>query len=128
MHSLHGLRRDSATNINHLLGILHLKLKPSHNPSHRTSQLGPRKVLPNTRSLSVQKGDLRKVGRCASVVIDRGLTGLVGVDPSLGDEILARLAPEFWAAVDGVWAEDNFSAFRDMFSCYSGVADGFTDS
>lgn len=127
MHALHGLRSHCPGNVDYLLRILHLELEPSNNTSNRATQLRSRKVLADARPLAMQKGDLGKVGRCAPIVVDSGVAVLVGVDPAFRDEFISVIAPELWAAVDRVRAEDDASALGDVLAGDSGAADGFAD-
>ena len=75
----------------------------------------------------MQERDLSIVGRCPAVVIGRGIPILICVNPSLWDKVIATGTPEFGAAVDGIWTEDDAGSFGDMFAGYYGVIDGFTD-
>ncbi|KAL4733337.1 hypothetical protein BDV11DRAFT_210298 [Aspergillus similis] len=86
-----------------LLGILHGKLIPSHNPCNRTPQFRTRKVLPNTTPLPVQERNLRVVCRRSAVVVYASLSSNgIRVDPPLRTERVAVGPPEFRCAVDCV--------------------------
>lgn len=75
----------------------------------------------------MQERDLGIVGRCPAVVIGRRVPILIHVNPPLWDEVITAGTPEFWATVDGIWAEDDAGSFGDMFAGHYGVIDGFTD-
>jgi hypothetical protein len=81
--------------MNLLLRILHLKNKPTNNTCNRTTQLSPRKILPNTSTLPMQESNLRKIRTRASILVRHTLPRLgVRINPALRQEILAILAPE----------------------------------
>ena len=127
MHPLNRFGRHRPSNRNLLVRILHLERKPSHHTGNCTPQLGARKVLPYTRTLAVQESNLREVRRRPAVPVARLVTLLIRVDPALGAVLVARLAPELWAAVDGVGAEHDARAARDAHPGDGGVADGLAD-
>jgi hypothetical protein len=127
MHPLDRLRRDRPGDMNLLLGILHLEREPPHHAGDGTPQLRARKVLPDARALAMQEGDLGEVGRRAAGVVRSRLARLIGIDPSLRNEIIARRTPELGTAVDGIRAEDDAGALRDMLAGDGRVADGLAD-
>lgn len=74
----------------------------------------------------MQERNLRKVRRCTTMFIWRQFSRLlVYINPPLGKELVRCLAPELWAAVNGLRAESDGSALGDFLSCNSGVANGF---
>lgn len=75
----------------------------------------------------MQERNLGIVGRCPAVVVGHGVPVLICVDPPLWDEVIAAGTPEFRAAVDGIWAEDDAGSFGDVFAGHYGIVDGFTD-
>lgn len=127
MHPLNRLRRHRPRNMNLLIRILHLKLEPAHDARNRTSQLGARKVLSNTRALAMQERDLREIRRRATVAITRLVALLVRIDPALRTILVAGIAPEVRPAVRGVGTEDDARALWYAFPCYGGIAHGFAD-
>jgi hypothetical protein len=127
MHPPDRLGRHRASNPNLLVRILHLELKPAHHARNRAPQLGPRKILPYTRALAVQEGNLREVRRRPAVPIARLVALLVCVDPALRDVLVARVAPEVRAAIDGVRADHDARAAGHARPGHGGVADGFAN-
>lgn len=94
MHPLHRLDSNRPRSMNLLIRILHLKSEPPHNTRNSTPELRSRKVLPNTRSLTMQEGNLSEVRRCTSIVVGYLIPIFIGVDPSLGVKFLGVVAPE----------------------------------
>lgn len=127
MHPFDRLRRDRPCNTNLLFRILHLKFEPPNHPRNGATQLRPRKVLPDTRPLPMQKGDLREICGRSSVVVDRGLTVLVCIDPTFGDKFIAIVSPEFRAAVDRIRTQDDPRALGNVLACNSRVANRFAN-
>lgn len=114
--------------MNLLLRILHFKPEPANDTSHGAPQLSPRKVLPDTRPLAMQEGNLRKVGRCAPGLIGGLLAGgRIRIDPPLREELVACVAPELGAAVDGVRADEQTGTTGDWLAGDGGVADGLAE-
>lgn len=75
----------------------------------------------------MQEGDLGKVGACATVLVRRLLARRrIRIDPSLRQEIVAILAPEFRAAVDCIRAQEEPGPRRHGLAGHNGVSDGFT--
>ena len=128
MHALDRFRRDSSSNVNLLLRILHFKPEPSHDTGNGTTQFGTSKVLANTRPLAMQEGNLSVVGARTSRLVGGLLArGGIRVDPAFGQELVAILAPEIRAAVDGVRAQHQTGAGWHGLAGYCRVADGLAD-
>lgn len=113
--------------MNLLIRILHLKRKSPNNTRNSTPELRPRKVLPNTRSLTMQEGNLSKVRRRASIVIRYLIPILVCIDPSLGVELFRVISPEQWASVYRPRTENDPRTCRDEFPRDGGVPHCFAD-
>lgn len=127
MHSLYRLGCHGTSNVDFLVGILHLKRKSTNHSSHRTTQLCPSKVFADTGPLTMQESNLGKVGRGAAVVIGNSVTVLVGVDPALRDKLFSIITPEDRGSVDGIWAQDQAGSFRNGFPGDDGVTNGLAE-
>lgn len=127
MHTLDRFSRHRTGNPDLLIWVLHLELKPAHDPRNSTPQLSARKVLADTRPLAVQEGYLREVRRRATIAVARLVALLVRVDPALGHVLVAGLAPEFRTAVDSVGAENDPRACGDALPGHSGITDGLAN-
>lgn len=128
MHALDRLGGDSPCDMNLLLGILHFKPEASDNTSNSTPQFSTSKIFADTRPLPVQEGNLRKIGASTSVLVGRLLTrDGIGIDPSLGQELVGIVAPEVRAAVDSVRTEHQTGSRWDRLAGYRCVADRLTD-
>lgn len=128
MHPLNRLRRHRTPNLDLLVRILHLKLKPPHHTRNRTPEFRTREILPYTRTLAMQEGYLREIRRRSPVPVTRLPSLLISIDPTVRTILVAGLAPEVRAAVDGVGAEYDSRALGDTLPCHHGVADGLADS
>lgn len=127
MHPLYGLCRHRPPNLNHLVRILHLELKPPDDSRNRTPEFSTRKILAYTCALAMQERNLREIRRRSPIPVIRLVALLIRIDPALGAVLVASLAPKVWAAVYGVGTEYDARALGDTLPGDGSVADGFAN-
>ena len=76
----------------------------------------------------MEKSNLCEICRRSAGIISNKLTILVSVDPPLGPKLFPVIAPELWAAVNGVWAQKDPGPLGNVFPSYHAVPNSFTYS